>query len=169
RRGAGARDLPAGFRRGRRPAGRDRPHARHAGRAAPAMNPRRPGFREGAGRQLSDPSAKPEMSSQPMVRARWTAALVAAGLAFSAAPGGAQGGTSADPRVGLRAGWHDAGEAIRNLELVSHTDRPAGFFNPNNMGDFGVINGDLAFSGSTVFLGGYNGFQVWDVSNPARP
>jgi hypothetical protein len=37
------------------------------------------------------------------------------------------------------------------------------------MGDFGVINGDLAFSGNNVFLGGYNGIQVWDVSNPARP
>jgi len=97
------------------------------------------------------------------------AALLAAALALPAARAGAQGGTSADPRVGLRAGWHDAGEAIRNLELVSHTDRPAGFFNPDNMGDFGVINADLAFSGSNVFIGGYHGFQVWDVSNPAHP
>ena len=113
------------------------------------------------------------MRSQPKLRVRggrWTAALAATLLAtgFPAASS-AQGGPSADPRVGLRAGWRDAGEAIRNLELVSHTDRPAGFFNPANLGDFGVINGDLAFSGTTVFLGGYNGIQVWDVSNPARP
>jgi len=104
------------------------------------------------------------MRSQPKLRGVLAASLLAA----TAATAGAQG-TSADPRVGLRAGWHDAGEAIRNLELVSHTDRPAGFFNPNNPGDFGVINADIAFSGSTVFIGGYNGFQVWDVSNPAHP
>ena len=104
------------------------------------------------------------MRSQPKLRGVLAASLLAA----TAATAGAQG-TPADPRVGLRAGWHDAGEAIRNLELVSHTDRPAGFFNPNNPGDFGVINADIAFSGSTVFIGGYNGFQVWDVSNPAHP
>ncbi|HEV7586600.1 MAG TPA: hypothetical protein VGO40_00625, partial [Longimicrobium sp.] len=106
------------------------------------------------------------MRTQPKLRAR--GALAACLLAVTAAAAGAQG-TSADPRVGLRAGWHDAGEAIRNLELVSHTDRPAGFFNPDNMGDFGFINADIAFSGSNVFVGGYNGFQVWDVSTPAHP
>jgi hypothetical protein len=106
------------------------------------------------------------MRPQPKLFAR--GALAASLLAVTAATAGAQG-TSADPRVGLRAGWHDAGEASRNLELVSHSDRPAGFFNPQNMGDFAFLNGDMAFSGSTVFIGGYAGFQVWDVSNPAHP
>ena len=35
-----------------------------------------------------------------------------------------------DPRVGLKAGLHDAGVAIRNLELVAHLPKPAGFFDP---------------------------------------
>ncbi len=39
---------------------------------------------------------------------------------------------SSDPRVGLKAGLHDAGTAIRNLELVSSVERPQGFFDPKN-------------------------------------
>jgi hypothetical protein len=74
-----------------------------------------------------------------------------------------------DPRVGLGAGWMDARSAIRNLELVAHRDRPQGFVNTANMGDFGVANSDLAFGGNYVFQGSFNGFQVWDVSNPANP
>ena len=33
-----------------------------------------------------------------------------------------------DPRVGLKAGLHDAGVAVRNLELVAHLPKPPGFF-----------------------------------------
>ena len=35
-----------------------------------------------------------------------------------------------DPRVGLKAGLHDAGVAVRNLELVAHLPKPPGFFDP---------------------------------------
>jgi hypothetical protein len=35
-----------------------------------------------------------------------------------------------DPRVGLKAGLHDAGVAVRNLELVAHMPKPPGFFDP---------------------------------------
>src|SRR5262245_36050473 len=35
-----------------------------------------------------------------------------------------------DPRVGLKAGFHDAGTAIRNLELVWSVPKPDGFFDP---------------------------------------
>ena len=35
-----------------------------------------------------------------------------------------------DPRVGLKAGLHDAGVAARNLELVAHLPKPPGFFDP---------------------------------------
>jgi hypothetical protein len=35
-----------------------------------------------------------------------------------------------DPRVGLKAGLHDAGVAARNVELVSHLPKPPGFFDP---------------------------------------
>ncbi|GLC26848.1 hypothetical protein rosag_33610 [Roseisolibacter agri] len=74
-----------------------------------------------------------------------------------------------DPRVGLAGGWMDAKEAIRNLQLVGHQPRPAGWFNPASMGDFGFANADLAFSGNYAFQGGYNGVQIWDLSNPASP
>jgi hypothetical protein len=76
---------------------------------------------------------------------------------------------ASDPRVGLGAGWMDAKSAISNLELVAHRDRPQGFVNTANMGDFGVADSDLAFGGNYVFQGNFNGFQVWDVSNPASP
>jgi hypothetical protein len=36
-----------------------------------------------------------------------------------------------DPRVGLKAGLHDAGVAVRNLELVAHLPKPPGFFDPD--------------------------------------
>ncbi|HSU12504.1 hypothetical protein [Longimicrobium sp.] len=95
---------------------------------------------------------------------------LALAAALAAAPAGAQGtNPAADPRVGLSAGWTDAGQAIRNLELVAHRDRPERFVNQANAGDFGFINADLAFRGPYVFQGGYNGFQVWDVSNPSNP
>ena len=39
---------------------------------------------------------------------------------------------SNDPRVGLKPGLRNAGEAIRNLELVATLPKPAGFFNPES-------------------------------------
>jgi len=41
-------------------------------------------------------------------------------------------GYSTDPRVGLEAGFRDAGEAILNLELVAALPKPRGFFDPEN-------------------------------------
>ncbi|NBB91704.1 MAG: DUF305 domain-containing protein [Gammaproteobacteria bacterium] len=41
-------------------------------------------------------------------------------------------GFSPDPRVGLAAGFRDAGEAISNLELVAALPKPAGFFDPEH-------------------------------------
>ena len=75
----------------------------------------------------------------------------------------------ADPRVGLRAGVENAGQAARGLELVAHLPRPAGFFNPENPDDFGFANSDMAFRGNLLFLGNYSGIQIWDISTPARP
>ena len=74
-----------------------------------------------------------------------------------------------DPRVGLKPGWTDAGEAISNLRLVAHRSRPEGFVNPQNRGDFGVANADLAFRGDLLFLGGFHGVQIWDTAPPAIP
>ncbi|MBL8958273.1 MAG: hypothetical protein JNJ98_00350 [Gemmatimonadetes bacterium] len=66
-----------------------------------------------------------------------------------------------DARVGLKAGLYNAGEAISNLELMATTKSPPGFE--------GVTNSDLAFSGKYAIQGNYNGFNVWDMSNPRRP
>ena len=33
----------------------------------------------------------------------------------------------------------------------------------------GVTNSDLAFTGKYAIQGNYNGFQVFDISNPAKP
>ena len=77
--------------------------------------------------------------------------------------------TSNDPRIGLKPGIYDAGSASRNLELIGHADRLPNFSDPKDPGSFGFLNGDLGFSGNYVFQGGFNGLQVWDVSNPAHP
>ncbi len=74
-----------------------------------------------------------------------------------------------DPRVGLAPGWGDAGEAIRNLELLASLPRPEGFYNPETPGDGRFSNTDLGFQGDYLFQGNYNGFQVYDISDPARP
>lgn len=66
-----------------------------------------------------------------------------------------------DPRVGLKAGLFDAGEAIWNLRVVSQSPPPPEFV--------GVTNSDLAFKDTYVIQGNYNGIQVWDISNPGRP
>jgi LVIVD repeat-containing protein len=68
---------------------------------------------------------------------------------------------SPDPRVGLKAGLWDAGQAQWNLRLLSNS-RPTGKF-------LGETNSDLAFSGPYAIEGSYNGFQVWDISNPSAP
>jgi uncharacterized protein (DUF305 family) len=44
-------------------------------------------------------------------------------------------GLSTDPRVGLAAGYDNAGEAIWNLTKVASFRKPAGFFNPDNPAD----------------------------------
>ena len=41
------------------------------------------------------------------------------------------GGGGQDPRVGLKAGFRDAGVAARNLELVTSVSKPEGFFDPS--------------------------------------
>jgi len=95
------------------------------------------------------------------------ALLFGAAFFSSAAEVAAQ---AADPRVGLTGGhFVAADEAIRNLEKVSFTTRPARFFNPGDANDFGFANTDLAFSGNRVFMGNYSGIQVWDISDPTKP
>ena len=96
-----------------------------------------------------------------------------------------------DPRVGLKAGLYDAGEAIFGLEKLASLPKPPGFapgnFIPNLQpppppdeplkqgepphapaGTYGSTNSDLAFSGNHVFVGNYNGINFYDIDNPAQ-
>ena len=66
-----------------------------------------------------------------------------------------------DPRVGLKAGLHDAGEAVWNLKVLSQTPPSARFV--------GITNSDLAFTGKYAIQGSYAGYQIWDISNPSKP
>ena len=82
---------------------------------------------------------------------------------------------SPDPRVGLRAGttakWpkdttkrmivERAAETQWNLRLLSNSP-PAEEFT-------GVTNSDLAFTGKYAIQGNYDGYQIFDISNPNRP
>ena len=74
-----------------------------------------------------------------------------------------------DPRSGLRPGFADAGVAARNMELVSNVPRPKEFVNPAQLGDILFANSDMAFRGTTLFLGSFHGFHVWDVTNAKAP
>ena len=66
-----------------------------------------------------------------------------------------------DPRVGLKPGKTDAGQAIWNLRLASSTPPSKQFLEG--------INSDLAFTGHYAVQGSFNGYQVWDISDPRKP
>src|SRR5256714_1512471 len=100
------------------------------------------------------------------------ALLIAAGCATSTGSAGCRSGLPSisdmspgepmpDPRVGLRAGTDNPGTAVWNLRVLSQTP-PSEKFK-------GVTNSDLAFLGNYAIQGNYNGYQVWDISNPAAP
>jgi len=74
-----------------------------------------------------------------------------------------------DPRIGLRAGWFNAGEANWNMRLVSTTPPSPDFINRDSAGDFRFINSDLTFRGNYVIQGNFNGLQIWDIANPKIP
>jgi hypothetical protein len=111
--------------------------------------------------------------------------------------GAAQDNGKPDPRVGLKPGLRDAGVAARNMEVVASLPKPEGFFDPkepagaplppdrpapaeptgassqtppgNGQGPAGLnfSNSDVAFRGSDLFLGNFNGFNAYDI-NPAQ-
>src|SRR5437868_1945753 len=66
-----------------------------------------------------------------------------------------------DPRVGLKAGLMNAGEAVSNLKINAKAVSPPGFL--------GITNSDLTFTGKYAIQGNYNGPVIWDVSNPNNP
>src|SRR5918999_4267198 len=97
-----------------------------------------------------------------LVAASACAAATQAGLPSAAPP-------TPDPRPTLRPGYLDAQQAAWNLELVANRPRPERFFDPQQPGNFGFANSDLAFSGNYLFLGSFNGIQIWDISDPRNP
>jgi len=66
-----------------------------------------------------------------------------------------------DPRVGLHAGLHDAGQASWNLDVLAQMPTPPRYV--------GATNSDLAFFDHYAIQGNYNGWIIWDLSNPRAP
>ncbi len=104
---------------------------------------------------------------------------------------------SDDPRIGLKPGLYDAGEAISGLQKVASIPKPPGFAPDPNAPEppppppppanapagaaagggrggrgptlnTGSVNSDLAFIGNHLFVGNYNGINFYDIDNPAQ-
>jgi hypothetical protein len=92
-----------------------------------------------------------------------------AGPTGTSAQDGGQHWDPSDPRIELSPGWLDAEEASLNMELVANVPRPAGFYDPDAIGNLNLANSDLAFQGDLVFVGSFHGFNIYDVSDPTNP
>jgi hypothetical protein len=111
------------------------------------------------------PYGRPSVQRSARTAGRFLTFTLIAGLASAAACSKSKPETKATPkadsRVGLKAGLWDAAQTSWNLKVTSETRPPEKFV--------GSTNSDLAFTGNYAIQGNYNGFQVWDISNPARP
>ncbi len=109
-------------------------------------------------------------------------AALCAGQASAPAPGNPRSGAD-DPRIGLKPGLYDAGEAAFGMERLISLPKPAGFSPENNATatatpppaagqpprmQLGSTNSDLAFSGNHLFVGNYNGINFYDIDNPKQ-
>src|SRR5688572_27567208 len=101
----------------------------------------------------------------PTSRSRRWVVLAVAVLVATLAPVSAS--AADDPRVGLAPGYFPWTEASSNIELLDNDPRVAPF--DAAPGNFGFVNSDLAFTGTHAIVGSFNGFQVYDVSDPADP
>ena len=117
---------------------------------------------------VSVPPQETSMAAIPNIRHALVLAiglLAVTSCARSASSAGANMSMTAprpDPRVGLKAGaMNVAAQAAWNLRLLSNTAPSEKFL--------GITNSDLSFSGNYAIQGSYNGYQVWDISNPAAP
>jgi hypothetical protein len=72
-----------------------------------------------------------------------------------------------DPRVGLKAGLYDAGQAAKNMRLVSTLPKPENFGDPL-AGGLNFANSDLAFKDHTLFMGNFYGFNFYDIEDPRK-
>jgi hypothetical protein len=115
-----------------------------------------------------------------------------------------QAASPSDPRVGLKAGLKDAGQAARGMELVTSLPKPEGFFDPKmpkgvpteperdpklpeepapkapqteadivrdqqRAAGLNFANSDIAFRGTHLFVGNFNGFNIYDLANARKP
>ncbi|MGH3484404.1 MAG: LVIVD repeat-containing protein, partial [Nocardioidaceae bacterium] len=100
-------------------------------------------------------------------------AVLAAGAAAVLAVTLAPSATSADPpdpddpRVGIAPGYFPWHEVASNIDHIDNDPRAAPFDAPP--GNFGFVNSDLALQGDFAFVGSFNGFQVYDISDPTDP
>jgi uncharacterized protein (DUF305 family) len=103
-----------------------------------------------------------------------------------------------DPRVQLKAGFLDAGEAAWNVERVAMLPKPAGFFDPHapagrpipperkpgekkeeaeeekddeedRPGILNFANTDIAFTKEILIEGNYHGFNSYNIEDPLTP
>ncbi|MBU1347791.1 MAG: hypothetical protein KKA16_12695 [Alphaproteobacteria bacterium] len=126
------------------------------------------------------------------VRNTLLCASVALGVLMTAAGASAQIQTiTPDERSTLSAGLHDAGEAASGLALESTVAPPPGFFdpealfsipatreeqeamrarmreNPPKFSPLALANSDMAMSGDRLFVGNFNGFNIYNVAGGA--
>jgi hypothetical protein len=111
-------------------------------------------------------------------------------------PPGMTGSTTNDPRVGLKPGLYDAGEAVMGMEHVAFLKKADAFQLPSTQADDPVVqktldtlgvnkaripkpmqlvfaqlafsNSDFAFQGTHLFQGNFYGVNFYDISNPAK-
>src|SRR5271154_6682782 len=112
-------------------------------------------------------------------------------------PPGMTGSTTNDPRVGLKPGLYDAGEAAMGMEHLAFLKKADAFqlssTNPDDpavqttLGLLGIgstakipkpmqlviaqlafANSDFAFQGTHLFQGNFYGVNFYDISNPAK-
>lgn len=67
-----------------------------------------------------------------------------------------------DPRANLAGGIADAETAAHNTHLLAHVQHGVA-------GDTAMANTDIAFVDGHAIVGSFNGFAIYDISDPAQP
>jgi hypothetical protein len=81
-----------------------------------------------------------------------------------------------DPRIGLKAGMYDAGEAASGLMRLTSIPKPPAFIPPppkpgeheDPRAGLTYANSDLAFQGNHAFMGNFYGVTMYDIADPAK-
>ena len=111
-------------------------------------------------------------------------------------PPGMTGSTTNDPRVGLKPGLYDAGEAAMGMEHIAFLKKGEAFQLPSSQPDDPIVqktldilgvnkaripkpmqpviaqlafaNSDFAFQGTHLFQGNFYGVTFYDIANPSK-